>query len=63
MQFILKLAVLECSFVKHSQGILGCNSYCSQRTALTHPHQILNIFLKLKFIPMNVLKIQFAIFS
>jgi hypothetical protein len=25
MQFALKVAVLECSFIKHSQGILGVN--------------------------------------
>jgi hypothetical protein len=25
MQFVVEVAVLECSFLKHSQGILGVN--------------------------------------
>jgi hypothetical protein len=27
MQFILKVAILECAFLNHSQGILGVKIY------------------------------------
>jgi hypothetical protein len=35
MQFILEMAILECSFVKHSQEILGLITYRSHFVALT----------------------------
>ena len=39
MQFKLKVAVLECSFLKHSQGILGLKNH---NYDLREPHGIVN---------------------
>jgi hypothetical protein len=38
MQFGLKMVVLECSFVKHSQGILG-DTTCESTSSVHHPYQ------------------------